>query len=444
MQNGKRLTLAIFAVSLLLPPQAVHAVATTQSIAIPAYEYPTLTDLWPSIDAAGSDDIPFVIVNPASGPGNSANSDYTTRLNANEAAGIRSIGYVDTNYQSRPIADVIDDVDAWYSLYPDVSGIFFDRVDTGSAADLCYSAYIYNYTKVKHPGSLVIHNFGTYAAPAYEPYGDIFVTAEMDYTLYQTWSAPTDGFHNVGANSNRFWHLIHTTDASDFSDALTATRANNAGWVYITDDVMFNPYDAAPTYFNTELTEVGNLSSSTIPDRGVTSLPAGCLDTTLNRTDDESAGETTSTFTIVNDDDLDAPAPNTLELSLPAGVSLNFANGNNWQCTGLICEYETVAANSSSDDLALNFLADCSYTSGSVQATFTRFPNDEEVSSIPISAPDGCVIPEDPTDDNEGTTPSDDELADTGVSASSTLSAALALFTAGSIVLIAQRKYSRR
>ncbi|HEX6416001.1 MAG TPA: hypothetical protein VFZ62_00565, partial [Candidatus Saccharimonadales bacterium] len=57
----------------VISPASVFAATSTQSIALPVYEYPTLTALWPSIDAAGGDDVPFVVVNPASGPGVSVN-----------------------------------------------------------------------------------------------------------------------------------------------------------------------------------------------------------------------------------------------------------------------------------------------------------------------------------------------------------------------------------
>ena len=232
----------------LLHTPAATAITPTHSIAIPVYEYPTLTALWPSVDSAGGDDVPFVIVNPASGPGVSANSDYTARIAANTAAGIRSIGYVDTNYQARPMADVVADVQAWHTLYPGVSGILFDRVSVGGTSDLCYSAYAYNFAKAANPSDLLIQNFGTYTSAAHEPYGDIFINAEMDYALYQTWTPAADGFQDNAAFSNRFWHLIHTTNpGAEYTDALADSRNNNAGWVYITDDVMFNPYDAAPS-----------------------------------------------------------------------------------------------------------------------------------------------------------------------------------------------------
>lgn len=390
---ARGLLLFLFAVSLVVSfPGAASAVTSTQSIALPVYEYPTLTNLWPSVDAAGSS-IPFVVVNPASGPGSSTNSDYTSRIAANTAKGIRSIGYVDTNYQTRSMADVASDIDAWHTLYPGISGILFDRVSVGGASDLCYSAYSYNFAKSRYPNDLLSLNFGTYTSPAYEPYGDIFLNAEMDYALYQTWSLPTDGFQDNPAYSNRFWHLIHTTTAgANYTDALTDTRNNNAGWVYITDDILPNPYDAAPSYFSTELTDVATLPPSIIPNRGVTSLPAGCMDMSLASTSNQVAGTTTSSHTITNTSSTyTAFSPNKIAFALPTGVTLASATGTNWTCTGTDCSYsDDLSPAETSGALSASFSADCSYTSGDVTVTATTFGSTVDTSTVAVQRPTDC------------------------------------------------------
>ena len=91
-------TIAVAAASLTLSNTLPAGAATsTQSIAVPAYSYPSwfVTPFWQNIQSASSK-VPFVILNPASGPGTSSNSDYQAQIDRNTAAGIRSIGYVDT------------------------------------------------------------------------------------------------------------------------------------------------------------------------------------------------------------------------------------------------------------------------------------------------------------------------------------------------------------
>lgn len=407
-------------------PQRAFAATSTQSIAIPAYEYPTLTDLWPDIDAAGGSNIPFVIVNPASGPGASVDPNYTARISQNTSLDIRSIGYVDTSYQARPVGDVLDDIDQWYTLYPDITGIFIDQVSAVDAAALCYTAYIYNYIKVKHPSDIVSQNFGTYTPPSYEPYGDIFVNAEMDYALYQTWSLPTDGFQNVANNSNRFWHMIHTTTGANYADALADTQANNAGWVYITDDILPNPYDAAPSYFSTELSDVNLLPNTTIPNRGITELPANCLDveSTVNST--VNAGSTTATFSITNNSSTyQTPSPNRFSFALPAGVTLTSASGTGWSCTGTTCNYaNTLGTNSSSPALSATFTTDCSYTSGTISITTTTFPARTTTDQLNVNPPGDC---------------SSETLADTGTNLTVLVGTAGMLFMTGLTLFIRRR-----
>lgn len=422
---------AIISVSLFIAPSS-HAATSTQSIAIPAYEYPTLTALWGAIDSAGSQ-VPFVIVNPASGPGTSANSDYTSRIAANTTEGIRSIGYVDTNYQTRPIADVMNDIDLWYSLYPGIQGIFFDRVSVVDSAALCYSAYAYNYAKVQHANDPVMQNFGTYTSPAYEPYGDIFVNAEMDHTLYQTWTLPTDGFQNNPAYSNRFWHLIHTTNGADLTSTLTQTRTNNAGWVYITDDTMPNPYDAAPTYWNAELTGVATLPASTMPNRGITDLPAGCLDTSAQTSASQASNTTTVTTSLTNNSTTySVPTPTVVSFTLPAGATLNSTSGTGWVCTDTTCTHNgSVAAGTTTADLTALFSADCSYQSGDITVTTTTFPQTTSTSSAAIERASDCPTTSSPT------TPI--ELASTGVNAITTLIAGATLATLGAIIAMRRK-----
>lgn len=405
----------------------IKAATSTQSMAIPAYEYPTLTNLWGDIDAAGGSNIPFVVVNPASGPGVSANPDYTTRISDNTSLGIRSIGYIDTSYQARPVSDVINDIDLWHSLYPESTGIFIDQVSAVDDAALCYTSYIYNYIKVNRPNDLVVQNFGTYTTPQYEPYGDIFVNAEMDYALYQTWTAPADGFQDDGANSNRFWHLVHTTSAANYPDALSDSQNNNAGWVYITDDALPNPYDEAASYFSTEVSDVALLPASSIPNRGVTDLPSGCLDTETSETSTISNGATSSVLSLTNTSSTyDSPGPNQIAFTLPTGVTLTSASGTDWSCTDEVCVYDgSLTAGSSSSDLSANFNVNCSYESGDIIATSTTFPSHQSTTNIAVSSPDDC--PSGSTvNSSQGS-----ELAETGSSAPIILALAGVLLLAG-------------
>lgn len=447
---AKRGVLALFALLLGIAafPAQAFAATSAQSIALPLYEYPTVGTLWPDVQTAGGSQVPFAIVNPANGPGVAVNSDYTTAISNNTTAGIRSIGYVDTNYQARAYTTVIDDIDTWYSLYPNVTGIFLDRVSAVGAPELCYSSYIYNYIKVKHPTALVSQNFGTYTTPAYEPYGDIFVNAEMDHALYQTWALPVDGFQNNPANSNRFWHMIHTTNGSDLAATLTQTRNNNAGWVYITDDILPNPYNDSPSYWGSLLTGVGTLPASTIPNRGVTELPMGCADVESAVTSNTVTGTqetvTSNTITLSNSSGTYiAQTPMKVAFSLPSGVSLENASGSGWTCAGNECSYaSTLAASASAPDLTADLVVGCSYGSGDATITTTNFAGNANSDSAALSAPADCTT----SGGSGGNSSSNDndtsgDLASTGANAALITVVGLVLVLSGGVVL---RRFAKR
>ncbi len=374
-----------------------YAAVTNQSAAVPMYQYPTVGTFWSDITGAGSSTVPFVVVDPASGPGVSVDSNYTTAISNNTTSGIRSIGYVDTNYQSRSFQAAYDDIDTWYQMYPGVTGIFLDRVQTGNAADLCYIAGLYNHIKNTHPNALVVLNPGTHIAPSYEPYGDIFLNAENTFAAYQSgWTTQYAGFEDNPAYQNRFWQIVHTTNSTDYATALALTRANNAGWVYITDDTLPNPYDVTPSYWNTEVSDINALPASTIPNRGKTTLPSGCQDLTASTSNSNTTSaqsvKTASAITVTNTSSLYNVEPTTkIAFSLPTGVSLS-GSGTNWTCTGSDCSYgSTISASSAAAVLAAEFTTTCDYSSGSVQGTLTNFAGNANSFTVGLTRPADCV-----------------------------------------------------
>lgn len=68
-----------------------------------------------------------VVLNPANGPGEAPDPAFTAAAGALRAAGARLLGYVDTDYGTRPAADVVEDARRhreWYAA----DGCFLDRV----------------------------------------------------------------------------------------------------------------------------------------------------------------------------------------------------------------------------------------------------------------------------------------------------------------------------
>ena len=395
---GAVVSFALVAFAGVFFARPVQAAATTQSIAFPMYEYPTIGTLWDDIYAAGSQ-VPWIIANPASGPGTSVDPIYTTYLN-NKPSSQRAVGYVNMGYGSVPIAQVLSDVDDWYTMYPQVSGIFFDLLQNGgAAADVCYAATVHNYVKSKHPNDMVVMNPGANVELAYEPYGDIFANAENTYANYTSWVPYTDGFENNAAYANRFWHIVHTASAGQLANALSLTRTNNAGWVLITDEDMPNPYMAVPSYWATFLTGVSSLPQTAIPNRGLSGLPAGCLDLSLgmSRTTSTQTKQVVNTITnTVTNIDTTRVSPGTTKVTyaLPSGTSFASLGGSGWTCStgsGECTHAGDIAANTALPTVVAEVAVSCNYTSGTVAITLANFAGNTAATSSSLNKPSDCV-----------------------------------------------------
>jgi hypothetical protein len=220
-----------------------------QKMFIPAYFYPG--SLWTQA-TAGAPIVDVMIMNPASGPGTSQNSDYVTAVQNARNAGIKVIGYVHTSYSQRNIDTVKGEVDLYYQWY-NVSGIFFDEANSTAAA-LPYYQNISNYVKL-HTGAFVSLNPGTVPDQGYINISDNTVIFEGTYNTFKTWTAPS---WVSSYPASKFTHLVHATSTkNNMKSAITRSKNNRGGYVYVTNDVLPNPWDTLPSaYWSTELTQI--------------------------------------------------------------------------------------------------------------------------------------------------------------------------------------------
>ncbi len=73
--------------------------------------------------------VPFrVIVNPASGPGEAVDANFTKAIDRLVGAGCVVLGYVSTSYGRRPAEEATRDIDRWLAMYPRIHGLFFDEM----------------------------------------------------------------------------------------------------------------------------------------------------------------------------------------------------------------------------------------------------------------------------------------------------------------------------
>lgn len=389
----------LVAMALLSPLKA--AAVTNQSIAVPLFSKPGSNSYWEDVRSAGSSSVPIVIANPNNGPGPKADPVYTDAIAKNTEAKIRTLGYVQTNFQTRPFKDVYQDIDNWYTFYPQTSGIYIDLIKEGGQDEVCYAAALYSHIKNVRPNDLVILSPGTHISSAYEPYADIFVNANMDYDTYKSWRVQHKGFEDRSQYQNRFWHMIYGVDQSRYSEAFSDIRDNNAGWVFMTDKGAPTPFTATPLFWQNEASDVGVLPESAIPNRGKTSLPRGCI--SLSSSADSSVdtrtarqSTTTSSVTVNNTSSTYSSEPTTgiKFMSMPKGVAVTaMTSASGWSCdrNGMYCAYGgTVPASSSLPLISTTVTAGCDYAGGDALLRLTNYTGNQWDLKIPVRAPFGC------------------------------------------------------
>ena len=236
----------------LAPRGGGTSVPPAQRMAVPAYFSPG--SYWTQMERAHPP-LQLAVMNPASGPGGSADPQYVSAVRAAQHSGISVVGYVDTDYARRSLSAVEADIDAYYRWYH-VDGIFFDRATT-SCANEPYYAELNRYVKAKGGPGQTILNPGTQTNQCYIAAADILLTFEgSDNTYLHSYSAPS---WVSSYPSTRFWHVIYATATrSAMARAVQLSKQRHAGFVYVTPEALPNPYHGLPTgsYWTGELSAI--------------------------------------------------------------------------------------------------------------------------------------------------------------------------------------------
>lgn len=229
--------------ALAAPAEAV----ANQKIAVPSYFYPGA--LWTKLENSAPT-VGLAIINPNSGPGSSRDANYAAEITRAHAKGIKVIGYVHTSYGARSGPVVKAEINQYYTWY-NVDGIFFDEASTDCAKKNYYLA-LYNFVKTKGGVAKVVINPGINTPECFITTADIIINFEDVYSNYVNWHL--SGWETKYPAS-RFWHLVLGTPQTKLANAITMSKNRNAGWVYVTPDVLPNPWDTLPssTYWQSEL-----------------------------------------------------------------------------------------------------------------------------------------------------------------------------------------------
>jgi hypothetical protein len=213
-------------------------------IGVPLYifpDYSSTPSTWGTI-AAIAPYSRFVIANPNTGPGTASDPFYVTQIQQMQASGVRILGYVSTHYASVAYAQVMSDVQNWISWY-NIDGIFLD--ETSSNSNQAHYQQIYDAIKALDESLIAVSNAGTVVDVSMSPTSDIFCSFEGTPTDYLSRSAAA---WERTAPAWRFWHLVHSvTDVNQALEMLALSKTYRAGTVFVTDQVMPNPWLGLPS-----------------------------------------------------------------------------------------------------------------------------------------------------------------------------------------------------
>ena len=192
-----------------------------------------------------------MIANPNNGPGTALNGDYAIAIARAQAAGVRVMGYVYTSYGQRSATAVKTDIARWKQFYG-VNDIFLDET-SDSTLQLAFYQDLAN-TVHTTSGAKVMLNPGVNVPSGYAPIGDIINMFEGTPSAYNSYIPPS---WTANYPKSKVAHLIYgASSASSMTSALALSASRGAGYVYITNDTLPNPWDTLPSYWTNEVAQI--------------------------------------------------------------------------------------------------------------------------------------------------------------------------------------------
>lgn len=180
----------------------------------------------------------FVVVNVHNGPGEPDDPWYPGALA--QLRGMRLVGYVDTAYGQRPVADVVADVDTWLRRYR-VGGVMLDQLPADPASTRRCAEYVAAARRVG--AGYVVGNPGVVPPLGHLALLDVTCVFEGPAAAYAAF-APPPSLSRVPRN--RVWHLVHSCPPGDQTAVAARAERLGAGHAFVTDRTMPHPWGGFP------------------------------------------------------------------------------------------------------------------------------------------------------------------------------------------------------
>lgn len=207
-----------------------------------------------------------VVINPASGAGSQANQNYQALIDLVIGAGGYIIGYVSTAYGTRASVDVLAEIDTWYEFYPNIQGIFLDEFpDDSNLSDIFITKYKEYYQKVKSKGinQICDTNPGVYVEEGLKYQGEIFdKILTWENSGFPSENQALGGMNSFSARNypaSARVAVVHSQ--ASYSKPDVKNLLNWFGYIFLTQDILPNPFDVSTNYYNEMVISITNTTA---------------------------------------------------------------------------------------------------------------------------------------------------------------------------------------
>lgn len=232
------------------------------ALMVPAYFYPSWNGSpWNKLTQLAEQGVNVTaVMNPANGPGPSQNSDYVTAVTAFKSKGGKLIGYVYSCYgrnqcavqgEKRTVAQMVTQALQYDDWYGPLEGIFVDELSSSLHDFEFYQNFSLQIRAAKPEWKLVANP----GIPCPEQYLQLFDTLLTREAAGSATVAATTWGQNYPADRQYYLYYAVSTTTTMITKVNEA-RSRNVGYVYVTNDVLPNPWDTLPPYIDDLVAEL--------------------------------------------------------------------------------------------------------------------------------------------------------------------------------------------
>jgi len=208
--------------------------------AVPAYFYPVGHEEDWQILTSGHHPLRYVVVNPHDGPGAEADAAYLTVTSRLHRARVRMLGYVDTDYGSRSVDDVLAEARLYRERYA-ITGVFLDQ--TSSGIDMLTHFEDYAVALRTIGTRFIVMNPGTYPHVGYFRIANQIVAFEGTWARYRDLVVPE---WSLRIPAPRIAHYVWAVPTAFATNPVAAVGDRHVGTIVLSTGKLPNPWSRLP------------------------------------------------------------------------------------------------------------------------------------------------------------------------------------------------------